>query len=356
MQKRILVTGGAGFIGSNLVKRLIADGHKVDIVDDLSSGKFELLQGLEHKTYIQSGTKPLWWEVLQGESCLEQDVRSPSSNFKLGKLTVLDDDNVLNVLVSKFDAQVILERIKTGIYDVVFHEAAIPRVSYSMEQPAQTTDNNVAATVHLLEACRDNVRRFVFASSSSVYGGAAVMPTAETSVHQPKSPYALQKSVCEQFIRLFCEIYGMDAICLRYFNVFGPGQFGDSAYSTAVSAWCNAIAHDLPLRSDGDGSQTRDMCYIDNVVEANILAANSTASSFKGEAYNIACGDRVSNKEILNYLQTKFQDLTIEHAPWRPGDVHDTLADINAAEKAFGYRPIVQFWEGLERTIKWWKL
>src|SRR5262249_4313497 len=146
-----------------------------------------------------------------------------------------------------------------------------------------------------------------------------------------------------------------DTICLRYFNVFGPRQFGDSPYSTAVSAWCHAVKHNLPLRSDGTGEQSRDMCYVDNVVEANFLASKATRQ-FKGEHFNIACDDRTSNNQILEYFKKRFPRIQVKNAPWRPGDVMHTQADISATTEAIGYQCKVRFWEGLEKTVAWWGL
>ena len=152
------------------------------------------------------------------------------------------------------------------------------------------------------------------------------------------------------------DLYGLDVVCLRYFNVFGPGQYGDSPYSTAVSAWCHAIKNGLECRSDGDGSQSRDMCYVDNVVSANILAAtlDNKYGPFMGRCYNIACGDRTTNKAVLDYLKSKFSGLKVREAPWRAGDVMHTQADIDRARAELGYEPIVKIWDGLERTLKWW--
>jgi UDP-glucose 4-epimerase len=307
----VLVTGGAGFIGSNLSAELARLGHAVTAVDNLSSAR------TDHEQFFKSHS-----EIELVEGC--------------------------------FASEPILSRVSSGEFDVVFHNAAIPRVSYSVENPSETTDANVAKTVRLLEACRGNIKRFVFASSSSVYGGADVLPTPPSHPKDPKSPYAWQKSCMEDLIRLFCSLYDMDAVCLRYFNVFGPGQFGDSPYSTAVSAWCHAIKHGLPLRSDGTGEQTRDMCYIDNVVSANILAMNYD-SRFSGQCLNVACESRVSNNEILAALSEKF-DFKVNHAPPRPGDVMHTLADIRETKWFLGYEPLVHFWEGLEKTIEWWGL
>ena len=198
------------------------------------------------------------------------------------------------------------------------------------------------------------IKKFIYASSSSVYGGADTLPTSESEPKNPKSPYAWQKSCIEDFARMCWDLYSLDVVCLRYFNVFGPGQYGDSPYSTAGSAWCHAAKNSLECRSDGDGSQSRDMCYVDNVVSANILASERK-DPFMGECYNIACGDRTTNKQILNHFTNAF-DVKVKQAPWRPGDVMHTQADISKAARDFGYQPLVRFWEGLEKTIEWWEI
>ena len=331
MSKRALVTGGCGFIGSNLTRQLIKSGWRVDVVDDMSNGHLELLEGCNMRVV------PL--------DLLEQ---FEDSGYERG-------DETLLVLQGDFTHPGILSRISNKQYDVVFHQAAIPRVLFSVENPAKTTEINVLRTTRLFEACRDNVERIVWASSSSVYGGSEIMPTKETCAKQPKSPYAWQKSAIEDLAKIFGELYSLDIVCLRYFNVFGPGQYGDSPYSTAVSAWCHAIKNCKPLRSDGDGSQSRDLCYVDNAVYANILAAESD-KKFYGECYNVSCGDRTSNKEILDYLTSKFDHAVVVEAPWRPGDVMHTQADITKITEDLGYEPKVKFWEGLEKTIEWWGL
>lgn len=302
-----LVTGGAGFIGSNLVKRLIELGHTVDIVDDMSNGHIEFL---------------------------------PKDGYQL--------------FVQDFASERILEKILKEKYDVVFHLAAIPRVGYSVEYPVETHETNVNSTLKLMQACRGNIKRFVFASSSSVYGGATNLPTCITSHKDPKSPYALQKSIIEDYLKLYYDLYNFDSICLRFFNVFGPNQLGDSPYSTAIGAWLTAIKEGRSMRSDGDGTQSRDMCYVDNVVDACIRGTKvegSTAAS----VVNVACGEKVSNKEILQYLLTKYPNAKYHDAPWRPGDVMHTLADISKTEEILGYKPLVRFWEGLDLTIKWYE-
>jgi len=335
--KRALVTGGCGFIGSNLTKELVKQGWQVDIVDDMSNGHLELLEGLKFKT-------------LPNASFIYHFMQQMKGKTKRSKNTVL-------IVQDDFAAPPLLEYIKTKAYDVIFHQAAVPRVSYSVEHPYETTIANIAKTVALFDAAKDSVKRIVNASSSSVYGIADKLPTKESeNGKDPKSPYAWQKSAIEDYSKICWDLYQLDIVNLRYFNVFGPGQYGNSPYSTAVSAWCHAIKNGLECRSDGDGEQTRDMCYVDNIVSANILAADATGT-FKGLEYNIACGDRTSNNQILEYLKEKFGGkVKVKHAPARPGDVKHTQADVSYATKDFGYKPLVRFWEGLDRTIEWWGL
>ena len=322
-----LVTGGAGFIGSNLVKKLLSEGVKVDIVDDLSSGSTENLSGFKLR------------EIHAGMASLDRPV----------------PDDVINFYVGDFTSDAVLEKIAAKKYDVIFHLAAVPRVSYSVEFPTLTTEANLMKSVALFEVAAKSGTRVVASSSSSVYGGADVMPTPESEPRDPKSPYALQKSVMEDFGRLFSKLYGFDVVFLRYFNVFGPNQRDGSAYATAITAWCSAIKNNRALRSDGDGSQTRDMCYVDNVVSANYLAG-IREEKFVGQAYNVCCGDSVSNAEILEHFRTRFSGIDIKNAPWRPGDVMHTLGDWSAAKRDLGYEPLVRFWDGLNRTIAWWEL
>jgi UDP-N-acetylglucosamine/UDP-N-acetylgalactosamine 4-epimerase len=307
--KKALVTGAAGFIGSNLVKRLLAEGWNVVGVDDLSSGNLKLLEGVTG----------------------------------------------LRLVINDFACKSIIDDIQSQEFDVVFHLAAIPRVSFSVENPSLTTDVNVGRTVCLMDACRGNISRFVYSSSSSVYGGADTLPTPVTHLRDPKSPYAWQKSCVEDLLRTFGSLYDFDSVCLRYFNVFGPNQYGDSPYSTAISAWCHAVKNGTSLRKDGTGDQSRDMCYVDNVVDVNIRAANHEGT-FRGEPFNVACGDRTSNNQILEAFQERFGDLDIDQSPFRPGDVMHTQADISETERVFGYTPLVRFWEGLEKTFEWWNI
>jgi|TARA_R110002020_G_scaffold37124_20_gene112095 nucleoside-diphosphate-sugar epimerase len=325
----VLVTGGCGFIGSNLTRSLIKKGWQVDVVDDMSNGHLELLEDIKMRVIPVDLLDHFY------EKNLERDTSE------------------VHVIQGDFSNPSVLNNIKSSKYDYVFHQAAVPRVSYSVEEPSLTTDVNIGSTIRLFQACAGNVKRVIWASSSSVYGGAETMPTPESAAKSPKSPYAWQKSAIEDAAKIFCDLYDIDIICLRYFNVFGPGQYGDSPYSTAVSAWCNAIKNNLPLRCDGDGSQSRDLCYIDNVVQANILSAESD-KTFAGKCYNVACSDRTSNREILDYLTKNYKYSVIVDAPWRPGDVMHTQADITEAKNDLGYEPHVRFWEGLEKTLDWW--
>jgi nucleoside-diphosphate-sugar epimerase len=332
--KRALITGGCGFIGSNLAKSLVKENWIVDIVDDMSGGNLDSLKGLQLRVLPNSSFLPVYSQDSQ---------------------RILDKKNVL-VIQDDFASKGMLNHIQKNHYDVIFHQAAIPRVSYSVEHPDETTYTNIYSTICLFKSATNHVKRIVWASSSSVYGGADSLPTSESErgKNLPKSPYAWQKFVIEDYATMAADLYNLDIVCLRYFNVFGPGQLGNSPYSTAVAAWCHATKQGLSLRSDGDGNQTRDMCYIDNVVNANILAANSNIS-FNGRAYNIACGERVSNNEILDYFKSNF-NIDIEHAPERAGDVKHTLADISRAKEELNYEPKVLFWDGLEKTIEWWDI
>jgi UDP-glucose 4-epimerase len=330
---RCLVTGGAGFIGSHLVEKLSGLGHFVDVVDDMSAGSLENLETVRMRVVPVS--------LLPEFERVEAAAR---------------DSGVTLVIEGDFAHGFVLDRIKRGFYTHVFHVAAIPRVSFSVEQPVITTDVNVLRTIELINACvGTSVKRFIFSSSSSVYGGDTPMPTPSSTPKRPKSPYALQKSVIEDFLEMAVGLYGLDSVSLRYFNVFGPKQLGSSPYSTAMAAWCDAIKNGRPLRSDGTGEQSRDLCYVDNVVQANILAAEA-ADPLKGAKLNIACGDRTSNNEILAEMRRRFPDIQVNSAPWRPGDIMHTQADLEETERLIGYKPTIRFWDGFEITLKWWGL
>jgi UDP-glucose 4-epimerase len=243
--------------------------------------------------------------------------------------------------------------------EYIFHFAAIPRVSYSVQNPLQTTNVNIDGTVNLLEkANKYGVKRLILSSSSSVYGGAKKLPTKESeNFPDPKSPYAAQKYADEIFCKIFSDLYSIDTVCLRYFNVFGPGQYGDSAYSTVVSAWLESLYFPKNKKAfiEGDGKQSRDFCYVDNVINANILAMKSK-KNFKGETFNIAHGERTSVNEVKDLIE-KYTNkkIDLEKRPKRIGDVLHTHADVSKAKKWFGYEPYVRFEEGLKKTVKWFE-
>lgn len=304
MSKRVLLTGGAGFIGSNLWQRCLDEGWDVTGVDDLSNG---------HREFVP----------------------------KNGKLVIGD-----------FADEVVLNWLREQRFDTVMHIAAVPRVGYSVEHPFETNDINVTRTLKLMNACKGNIDKLVFASSSSVYGGALVMPTRESAPKDPKSPYALQKAIIEDYLRLYGELYGFDSIALRFFNVFGPNQLGDSPYATAISAWLTQIMKGGSMRSDGDGTQSRDICYVDNVTDCCVRAAK-VKEVHHGTPINVACGDRTTNNEVMAYLKKRYPDAQSHSAPWRPGDVMHTQADISRAWDILGYEPLVRVWEGIDRTVEW---
>ncbi len=312
--KSVLVTGCAGFIGSNFVSQFKKEFPKAEVVgiDDLSTGKL----GAVH----------------------------PAAKFYQGSIL---DENLLERIFKKHKPQ------------YVFHFAALPRVSYSVEHPRETTEVNIVGTVALLEKSKKyGVKRFVYSSSSSAYGGAKKLPTKESeNAPDPKSPYAVQKYAGEPFCKIFSELYGLDTVSLRYFNVFGPGQYGDAPYSTVVSAWLEKLYFPdgkMPF-IEGDGKQSRDFCYVDNVVQANILAMKSN-KNFRGEFFNVGNGERTTVNEVKRLIEKYAgRKLALEKMPPRLGDVKHTHADISKAKKWLGYSPKINFEEGLKRTVEWYE-
>lgn len=263
-----------------------------------------------------------------------------------------------------YEGSILNEKLLENIFkrhrpEYIFHFAALPRVSYSVEKPRETSEANIIGTIALLNAAKNHgVKRFIFSSSSSVYGGAKKLPTKESENYpDPKSPYATQKYADELFCKNFSELFGLETVCLRYFNVFGPGQYGDSAYSTVISAWLEGLyfPKKKKLFIEGDGNQSRDFCYVDNVVQANILAMQSK-KKFNGETFNIAHGERTTLNEIKTLLE-KYTGKKIrpEKRPTRKGDVRHTHADISKAKKWFGYNPKIKFEDGLKKTVAWFQ-
>ena len=331
---RALVTGGCGFIGSNLVHLLVSKGWKVDIIDDLSAGSIEFLEGLRIRS-ILGGLLP------QYESLYEHARSRDTVVVVQGDI---EDPNILS-------------RIERGLYDTVFHLAANPRVTFSVEHPATTFDINVTRTARLVESIRKSPShvRLVFSSTSAVYGNVEMLPTPEAHPADPQSPYGLQKLTVEHFLRQSHRLWGLDAVSLRYANVYGPRQLGGGAYSTAISAWCNATVSGNPLRSDGDGEQTRDMVFVTDVARANLLAARRE-ESFAGQVINIGTGTRVSNNTILEHFRHRKPDIQVQAAPARLGDIRDTQLDITTAWQEIAWTPQVSLEDGLARTWEWWGL
>jgi UDP-glucose 4-epimerase len=301
-----LVTGGAGFIGSSIATMLLAQGEVVRIIDDFSSGRRENLETLQ------------------------------------GRLEIVEGSIV--------DAS-ILEKCLKGV-EVIFHEAAIPSVPRSVANPCPTMLANVQGTTTLLDVARHSgVRRVVYAASSSAYGDTAVLPKVETMPTQPLSPYAVSKLTGEHLMRVFASLYPIETLSLRYFNVFGPRQDPKSQYAAVIPKFVTAALDHQKPPIFGDGEQTRDFCFIDNVVSANLLAASSP-KKLAGQTVNIACGERISLNGLLGYLSEEVGHAVVaSYEPARIGDVRDSLADIGAAEALLGYEPRVKVREGLKRTV-----
>src|SRR5512134_3622855 len=309
-----LVTGGAGFIGSNLAEALLSAGHKVRVFDNFLTGKRENLAGLAERF----GSS---YELLEG------DLRD-------------------------------LEATRRAVEgaDYVLHQGALPSVPRSVADPALSNAINVGGTVNLLIAARDaGVRRVVFAASSSAYGDTPELPKRESMTPNPKSPYAAQKLAGEHYMRIFQEVYGLETVSLRYFNVFGPRQDPMSMYAAVIPRFINSVLSGTSPTVYGDGLQTRDFTYIDNVVEANLLACSAPKAACGG-VFNVACGARVSLLDILEIvcaLAGKRVDPVFE--PSRPGDVRDSLADISRAREVLRYAPKVPFRDGLRATFEWFR-
>tara|TARA_A100001011_G_scaffold379234_1_gene444996 strand:+ start:15496 stop:16521 length:1026 start_codon:yes stop_codon:yes gene_type:complete len=331
--KRALVTGCCGFIGSHLTRELSEAGWIVTGVDDLSNGDLSSLQDKE------------------------VEFRTVTANLLHlfeGKQQPSEPGDVL-VITSDFAIGPVLQRVHEGNYDVIFHLAAQPRVEYSVKFPAITTHTNVQKTIELMSAAIGKIERFVFASSSACYGDVLHLPTTENEAEDPLSPYGLQKLVVEQFGEMYNKLYDMDFVALRFFNAYGPGQLGSSPYSTAVAAWCSKLSTNEPLRSDGDGEQSRDMVYVKDIAKAMIAVADHPAQ-IGFEVYNVATGDSVSNNQIISYLKELFPHATVTHAPEREGDVKHTLGSIDKIGDEIGWSPKKQFWDGLRKTLQWWEL
>jgi UDP-glucose 4-epimerase len=304
-----LITGGAGFIGSSIAETLLGQGERVRILDDFSSGRRENIAALQADA---------------------------------GQLEVIEGTVV--------DAAAVARAMK-GV-EIVFHEAAIPSVARSVEDPQSAMLAGAQGTTMVLdEARRAGVRRVVFAASSAAYGDGPVSPKVETMPPRPLSPYAVSKLAGEHLMRVFAELYGIETVSLRYFNIFGPRQDPKSEYAAVVPRFITAVVRgDRPVVF-GDGEQTRDFCFIDNAVKANLLAA-TTSRKLRGEVVNVACGQKTSLNQLLAFIgDLAGARVDAEHRPARVGDIRDSLADVSAARALLGYEPAVDVREGLRRTF-----
>ncbi len=308
---KVLVTGGAGFIGSHLTEALLRRGHAVSVLDDFSTGKKENLKF--DRAYSSL-------EIIEG------DIR---------------------------DLMVCKKATRDVAY--VFHQAALPSVQRSVEDPLGSNSVNVGGTLNVLLASRDNrVKRVMYASSSSIYGDTPTLPKNEGMPPTPLSPYALQKYVGEEYCRLFYQLYGLETVSLRYFNIFGPRQDPNSIYSAVIPRFIDAFLKGHAPIVFGDGEQSRDFTYIENVVHANLLAMS--AERLHGEAINIACGERTSLNQLLNVLKEVIGTrLSAIYEEPRKGDVKHSLADIGKGKEILNYKPTVALKEGLEKTVEFFR-
>jgi nucleoside-diphosphate-sugar epimerase len=305
----VLVTGGAGFIGSHLVRRLLHDGYQVRVLDDFFSGKRDNLS------------------------------------------EVADNIDLIEGSMADFETAT---RAVQGV-DCILHQGAMPSVPRSVADPLGSNHANVTGTLTMLTAARDaKVRRFVYAASSSAYGDTPTLPKVETMPTDPRSPYAVAKLAGENYCRAFYRVYGMETVCLRYFNVFGPRQDPKSEYAAVIPKFILAMLEGRPITIQGDGEQSRDFTYIDNTVAGNMLAM--TAPEAVGEVCNLACGERFTLNQMVQTL-SEIMGITpeIQYLEGRTGDVKHSLADISKAQRLLGYQPQVSFRDGLAQTVEYFR-
>ncbi len=307
---RYLVTGGAGFIGSNLVEAILAGGAHVRVIDDFSSGRRENLEEFEGR-----------FDLIEG---------------------CITDPGACNEACADVD--------------FVLHQAAVPSVQRSVEDPLRTHHVAATGTLNVLVAAKDaGVKRVVVAGSSSAYGDTPELPKRETMVPRPRSPYAVAKLTGEQYARCFPDIFGLETVVLRYFNVFGPRQDPNSLYSAVIPLFfAHAIEGKGPM-INGDGGQTRDFTYISNVVQANLKSCTAPSGAV-GQVFNVGCGDRISVNRLWEVISTVVGvDIPAQYREARMGDVRDSLADLAEIRKLVGYDPTVSLEEGLEKTYAWFR-
>jgi UDP-glucose 4-epimerase len=307
--KRALVTGGAGFIGSHLAEGLLKHGYQVRVLDNFATGRRDNLA-----------------QVTNDIELMEGDVRN-------------------------------LTTVRTAVrnVDVVFHEAALPSVERSVKNPLESNEVNIAGTLNVLVAARDaNVGRVVYAASSAAYGNTPALPKEESMTPDPLSPYAIGKLAGEQYMKVFTQLYGLSTVSLRYFNVFGPRQDPTTQYAGVIAKFTTCALEGKPYPVFGDGEQSRDFTYVENVVLSNLLAAE--ASLDHSPLLNIAYGERTTLNQILKMLnEVTRQDLPAHYGPERAGDVRHSHANLERAKKLLGYAPTVDVREGLRRTLEWYK-
>jgi UDP-glucose 4-epimerase len=308
---RYLITGAAGFIGSHLAHALVGRGDTVRALDSFATGRRENLAGILSQIELH-----------------EADLRDAAA----------------------------VERACVGV-DFILHQAALPSVPRSVKDPRSSHENNIDGTFNLLEAARAaGVKRVVYAASSSAYGNQPGFPRVETMQPQPIAPYPVQKLTGELYMQSYWRVYGLETVCLRYFNIFGPRQVPDSPYSGVMAKFILQMLRGEAPTIQGDGEQSRDFTYVDNAVSANLLAVVAPAGDVAGRVFNIACGERHTLNETYMLL-AKLMGFTeqAQHGSERAGDIRISLADISAARQAFGYMPLVGFEEGLRRTVEWYR-
>lgn len=314
---KVAITGCGGFIGSNLAEACLRRGWDVIGIDNLSTGM--------------------------------KEVADPMRFIDLpGRYTFIQKD--IN------ETEYLIDIFKSHQTEIIFHLAALPRVQYSTDFPIESNMNNICGTLSVLQAAeKAGARRVVYSASSSMYGGENIpFPTNEDTPAHPRSNYALQKYTGAEYCRLFSELYGLDTVSLIYFNVFGPQQRSNSAYATVIPAFFEAGIKGKSCRVDGDGGQSRDFCHVDNVVQANILAAECK-DFLGGEKFNIACGETHSVLEVYKIVKKLLAiDLLKHHESPRLGDPRKSHADISKAQTTLGYKPLVDFDEGMRNTARWW--
>jgi nucleoside-diphosphate-sugar epimerase len=310
MSSSYLVTGGAGFIGSSISRALLKRGDKVRVIDNFFSGKRENLA-----------------DIAKDVELIEGDIRDDAA----------------------------LERAMAGV-EVVYHEAAIPSVPRSLVDPIGSNDVNITGTLKVLHnAKKAGVRRVVYAASSSAYGDTPTMPKVESMRPLPLSPYAVGKLTGEHYCEVYASAFGLETVCLRYFNVFGARQDPKSEYAAVIPRFVTAALANQGVTIFGDGTQSRDFCYIDNTVEANLLAATAPAEKASGHVVNVACGEATTLNQVVELLgQIVGHKVPITYAPARVGDIKHSLADIGEAKARLGYKGSINFLEGLKRSVEWY--